>query len=41
MQEQIDMNYKRIKIEVNQIILDEFERINNDPQLTHLIPKDK
>ncbi len=28
MQEQIDMNYKRVKIEVNQIIIDEFENRN-------------
>lgn len=28
MQEQIEMNYKRVKIEVNQIIIDEFENRN-------------
>ncbi|WP_165045794.1 TraM recognition domain-containing protein, partial [Dysgonomonas sp. ZJ709] len=39
--EQISLNYDRIKIEVKQIIVDELERIANDPLLEHLIPKDK
>lgn len=39
MDEQIDMNYKRIKIEVNQIVIDEFERIEKNPELEHLIKK--
>jgi hypothetical protein len=41
MQEQIEMNYKRVKIEVNQIIIDEFERIGKDPDLQHLIKKEQ
>ena len=41
MSEQIEMNYKRIKIEVNQIVIDEFERIQKDPDLQHLVKKEK
>ncbi len=41
MQEQIDMNYKRVKIEVNQMIIDEFERIGKDPELQHLIKNEQ
>lgn len=40
MQEQIQKNYDRIKLEVNQIIEDELDRITNDPELQHLIKKD-
>jgi len=39
MQEQVEMNYKRIKIEVKQIILDEMQRIADDPELQHLVQK--
>lgn len=41
MQEQIEINYNNIKREVNQIIVDEFERISNDPELQHLIEKNE
>jgi hypothetical protein len=37
MQEQIQRNYDRIKNEVKQIILDEKERMRNDPELKHLL----
>lgn len=41
MDEQIDLNYKKIKIEVNQIIKDEFQRIADDPNLQHLVKKEE
>ena len=41
MDEQIDMNYKKIKIEVNQIIKEEFQRIADDPDLQHLVKKEE
>ena len=37
MQQQIDVNYYRIKSEVKQIVADEIERIKADPKLSHLI----
>ena len=37
MQEQIELNYKRIKFEVKEIIKNEMEQIKNDPDLGHLI----
>lgn len=40
LQEQINLNYKRIKQEVGEIIKSEIERISKDPDLCHLI-KDK
>ena len=40
MQQQIDRNYSQIKADVLQIIEDEMERISNDPELRHLIPKE-
>jgi len=39
MEEQIKMNYDKIKIEVKQIIEDELHRIANDPELQHLMPQ--
>ena len=41
MQQQIDRNYSQIKADVLQIIEDEKERIKNDPDLQHLIPKEE
>ena len=40
MKEQIQLNYNRIKEEVKQIVVDELERIKNDPALAHLLPKE-
>lgn len=36
---EIDKNYNRIKKEVAQIIVDEMERIRNNPELSHLLKK--
>lgn len=36
---EIDKNYNRIKQEVAQIIVDEMERIRNNPELSHLVKK--
>ena len=41
MQQQIDRNYSQIKADVLRIIEDEMERIANDPDLKHLIPKEE
>ena len=40
MQQQIDRNYSRIKVDVLQIIEDEMQRIKTDPDLQHLLPKE-
>ena len=37
LQQEINFNYSRIKSETTQIVLDELERIKNDPGLGHLI----
>ena len=37
MQETVLENYNRIKTEVKQIIVDELERIKNNPELEHLL----
>ena len=37
MQEEIQANYNRVKQEVQQIVMDEMERIKNDPDLVHLL----
>lgn len=37
MDEQISLNYERVKIEVKKIIQDEMDRISKDPELSHLI----
>ena len=37
MKQEIDKNYNRIKQEVAQIIVDEMERIRNNPELSHLV----
>lgn len=41
MQEEIQANYNRVKQEVQQIVMDEMERIKNDPQLQHLIKNEE
>ncbi|MBO9676382.1 MAG: YWFCY domain-containing protein [Sphingobacteriaceae bacterium] len=38
MKEEIEANYRQIKTDIHKIITDELERINNDPDLQHLIP---
>jgi hypothetical protein len=40
MQEQIEQNYNQIKLDVKQIVADELQRIENDPELQHLIKKE-
>jgi hypothetical protein len=40
MKEQIQENYNRIKAETKQIVVEELERIGNDPELQHLIKKE-
>lgn len=37
LQEQINFNYKKIKVEASEIITKEIQRIKNDPKLKHLI----
>ena len=37
MKEQIELNYNLIKEEAKQIVVDELERIKNDPSLAHLL----
>lgn len=37
MKEQIQLNYNRIKEETKQIVMEELERIKNDPKLAHLL----
>ncbi|MGG7466678.1 conjugal transfer protein MobC [Chryseobacterium arthrosphaerae] len=41
MEKEIDENYRKIKLDVSIIISNELSRINNDPELSHLIKKDK
>jgi hypothetical protein len=40
MQQVIDYNYNQIKTDVKQIVADELARIENDPDLQHLIKKE-
>jgi hypothetical protein len=40
MQQVIDHNYNQIKADVKQIVADELERIENDPDLQYLIKKE-
>jgi hypothetical protein len=40
MQEQIDANYNQIKLDVKQIVAEELQRIENDPELQHLRKKE-
>jgi hypothetical protein len=37
---EIERNYNQIKADVKQIVTDELARIENDPELQHLIKKD-
>jgi hypothetical protein len=39
MKEMIKENYDRIKAETQQIVAEELQRINDDPELSHLLPK--
>jgi hypothetical protein len=39
MKEMIQENYNRIKAETKQIVADELQRIKDDPNLCHLLPK--
>lgn len=41
MKQEIETNYRRIKQDIVQIIETELERIKNDPDLQHLVQKDK
>lgn len=41
MKEMIKENYDRIKSEAKQIVVDELERIRNDENLRHLLPKEE
>ena len=41
MKEQIQHNYDRIKQDVKQIVIDELERIKNDPKLKHLVKSEE
>ena len=39
--EQVEANYRQIKLDVVEIIEREKERISNDPELRHLVEKDE
>ena len=41
MKEQIQLNYNRIKEETKQIVANELQRIKDDPDLCHLLPKEE
>lgn len=41
MKREIESNYKRIKLDIVQIIETELERIKNDPNLQHLVQDNK
>lgn len=41
MQQQIQVNYKQVKTDIIQLITDELTRIENDPELAHLIRKEE
>lgn len=41
MKEMIKENYDRIKAEAKQIVVDELQRIKDDPELAHLLPKEE
>ena len=41
MKEQIQENYERIRAEARQIVEDEIQRIKDDPDLCHLLPKEE
>lgn len=39
--QEIDSNYKQIKLDVVSIVENEIERIKNDPDLQHLVQQEK
>lgn len=41
MKEMIKENYDRIKAETKQIVVEELQRIKDDPELCHLLPKEE
>lgn len=41
MKEMIKENYDRIKTEAKQIVVEELQRIKDDPELAHLLPKEE
>ncbi len=41
MKQQIQLNYDKIKQDVKQIVIDEVERIKNDPELQHLVKSEE
>ena len=41
MKEMIKENYDRIKAEAKQVVVDELEKIRNDENLRHLLPKEE
>ena len=41
MQEQIQANYKQVKLDIVELIKNELERIENDPNLAHLVRKEE
>lgn len=41
MKEMIKENYERIKAEAKQIVTEELDRIRNDENLRHLLPKEE
>ena len=41
MQEQIQANYKQVKLDIVELIKNELERIDNDPDLAHLVRKEE
>lgn len=41
MKQEIEANYRQIKLDIVQVIETELERIKNDPDLQHLVQKDK
>lgn len=41
MQEQIQTNYKQVKLDIVELIKNELERIENDPDLAHLVSKEE
>ena len=39
MDKEIDQNYRQVKLDVSKIIASELSRIENDPELAHLVRK--
>ncbi len=40
MKQEIESNYKQIKLDILNVVKNEMERIKNDPNLQHLVPKE-